>query len=205
MNLFKVQKYKMWHKRSVKPELDFKKNIPDCSDEQLIEILKLRKHYQPEAAKLAVQEAIRRKIIYSEQDLMAEEFRCEELHFSFFPRIKRQENRVKIRRSIARSLVLCGVLPLVFGFMEIKAEKLPEGLLILLFGVFWMISSAQLVKAYHQLFVKSLMIGAVTALVFISYHILSMSSFSLMDIFLLLAITGFIFYGLLFLQKMHQK
>ena len=49
------QRYKMWQKRYSKREVDFKEDISKYSDEQLKEVLKLRDHYQPEAAKLAVQ------------------------------------------------------------------------------------------------------------------------------------------------------
>ena len=45
----------MWKKRYSKSEVDFREDIPNYSDEQLKEVLKLRDHYQPEAAQLAIQ------------------------------------------------------------------------------------------------------------------------------------------------------
>ena len=53
----------------------FKTLIPEYSDAELIKILKVRDHYQSEAIAIAVEEAIKRGIINSEQDLLAKEFR----------------------------------------------------------------------------------------------------------------------------------
>ena len=117
----------MWRKREKKENTDFRKDIPEYSDEQLIAILKLRDHYQPEAAKLAVNEALKRGIINSEQDLLAEEYRCEPIKFSLFPEIKKKINRVKIRKSIARSLVLCRPVSGCFWAYRDKPKQLFGG------------------------------------------------------------------------------
>ncbi|WP_321345833.1 hypothetical protein [uncultured Draconibacterium sp.] len=191
----------MWKKRYSKSEVDFREDIPNYSDEQLKEVLKLRDHYQPEAAQLAIQEALKRGIIHSEQDLFSEEFRCEEIEFSLFPKIKRDRNRIKIRRSIARSLVICSVLPVVFGLIEMKTGNRWEGASILLFGLLWLFCSAQLIKMFHVLFIRSLMAGTILGASYIFYRLISSQTYIFMDFFLVLVLAGLIFYGLIFMLK----
>ena len=185
----------------MKREVDFREDIPNYSDEQLKEVLRLRDHYQPEAAQLAIQEALKRGIINSEQDLFSEEFRCEEMQFSLFPKIKRDRNRIKIRRSIARSLVICSVLPVVFGLIEMKTGNRWEGAGILLFGLLWLFCSSQLIKVFHVLFIRSLMTGTILGVLYIFYRLISSKTYIFMDFFLVLVLAGLIFYGLIFILK----
>nr|WP_319999737.1 hypothetical protein [uncultured Draconibacterium sp.] len=191
----------MWQKRYSNREVDFREDIPNYSDEQLKEVLKMRDHYQPEAAKLAIQEALRRGIINSEQDLFSEEYRCEEIQFSLFPKIKRDRNRIKIRKSIARSMVISSALPVVYGLVEMRTGNKWEGAAILLFGLLWLFCSAQLIKMFHVFFVRCLMAGTVLGVLYIFYRLISLQTTVFMDFFLVLVFTGLIFYGLIFLAR----
>ena len=64
---------------------DFRSSILNNSDEEILVILKKRKQYQPEAAKLAIQEAIKRGLINSEQDLFSEKFQEQSSKSFLFP------------------------------------------------------------------------------------------------------------------------
>ena len=161
----------------------------------------MRDHYQPEAAKLAIQEALKRGIINSEQDLFSEEYRCVEIQFSLFPKIKRDRNRIKIRRSIARSLVICSALPVVYGLVEMKTGNRWEGAAILLFGLLWLFCSAQLIKVFHVLFIRCLLVGTVLGAFYIFFRLISSQSYTFMDFFLVFVLAGLIFYGLIFLAR----
>lgn len=192
----------MWKKRYSKKEIDFRQDIPNYSDQQLKEVLKQRKHYQPEAAKLAIQEALKREIIHSEQDLLSEEYRSKELQLSWFPKINKDRNREKIRKSIARNLVILAVLPIVYGLIEMNIRNnYYEGTAILLFGLFWLFCAAQLVKAFNPLIIKCLMIGNVLAVFYIVYRLVITRTVVFFDFFLLAVFAGLIFYGLVFLFK----
>ena len=48
--------------------ISFEEQFLDISDQEIVNILKMRKHYQPEAAQTAVNEALKRGIIHSEDD-----------------------------------------------------------------------------------------------------------------------------------------
>ena len=161
----------------------------------------MRDHYQPEAAKLAIQEALKRGIINSEQDLFSEKYRCEEIQFSLFPKIKRDRNRIKIRKSIARSMVISSALPVVYGLVEMRTGNKWEGAAILLFGLLWLFCSAQLIKMFHVFFVRCLMAGTVLGVLYIFYRLISLQTTVFMDFFLVLVLTGLIYYGLIFLAR----
>ena len=194
----------MWRKRQKKENTDFRKDIPEYSDEQIIEALKLRDHYQPEAAKLAIDEALRRGIIHSEQDLLAEVYRCEPIKFSLFPNIKREKNQVKIRKSIARSLVVCSVFPITFGLIELNRNNFIEGSVVLFFGFIWLFCASQLIKAFNLILVRGLMVETILAALFVGYKIITKASFMFMDFFLLAVFCGLTLYGLVFILKISK-
>lgn len=192
----------MWQKRYSKKVIDFREAIPNYTDEQLKEVLKLRDHYQPEAARLAIQEALKRQLINTEQDLLSEEYRSKEISFSWFPKIRRDRNRIKIRRSIARSLVIVSVLPVVYGLVEMKTRNnWFQGAAILLFGLLWLFCSAQLIKYYSVLLLRLLMGGTVLAALYIVFSLARKGTLILFDLFLVCAVVGLIFYGLVFILK----
>lgn len=195
----------MFRKLTSNISADFKTNIPEYSDEQIIEILKQRDYYQPEAAKLAINEAIKRGIIFSEQDLFADEYKVEELRFSMIPKIVKPENKEKIRKSIARSLVICGVMPLVFGLLKLNSGNTVEGGLILLLGLTWMFCSAQLVKSYQSVFVFVLLAASIVSFIYILFNILLAKSFVFMDVFIPVSLVLLIVYGLFFLKRVCEN
>jgi len=82
-------------------------------------VLKKRKLYQKEAADFAIHEAIRRRMIFSEQDLFAKEYKDEPDKFSIFPIIESEKTSTKFKRSISRSLLILGTLPVVWGVIKI--------------------------------------------------------------------------------------
>jgi hypothetical protein len=79
---------------------EFIKIIAGYTDDELRKVLKKRKLYQKEAAEFAIQEAIRRGIIYSDQDLFAKEFKDEPDKFSIFPSIENEKTSTKFKTSI---------------------------------------------------------------------------------------------------------
>lgn len=180
---------------------DFRTDIPEYSDERIVEILKQRDHYQPEAAQLAINEAIKRGIIFSEQDLFAEEYKVEELKYSMIPKIVKPENKNKIRKSIARSLVICGVMPMVFGLVKLNAGAPIEGGLILLLGLFWIFCAAQLIKTYQKVFILALLALSIVSLAYILVKVLLAKSFVFMDVFIPTSLFLLIIYGLFFLKR----
>ncbi|MCK3685088.1 hypothetical protein [Maribellus sp. YY47] len=196
------QSFKFLHGKSKKPETDFRQLIPGYSDDEIIRILKRRTYYIPEASRLAIDEAIKRGIIHSEQDLFSDEYKVEELSFSWFPHIRDLFTRAKIRKSIARSLVIAGVIPLVFGMMQMNRGLREEGSLVLAFGLVWMFFSAQLNRNYHKVFVLILLVCDIAGTAFLFFRLLRPPAKPFLDFFITGAVFVLITYGLIYLMLM---
>ncbi|MEN8116374.1 MAG: hypothetical protein ABFS16_05315 [Bacteroidota bacterium] len=184
---------------------DFKRDIPEYCDEAILDILKKRDHYQPEAAQLAIQEAIKRGLINSEQDLFAEEYQIQPLRFSVFPIIEDEKNRNRIRRSIARVLVICGALPTVWGIVKLNENEIIEGSLVLLFGLLWIYLTARLMKKHNRINVY-LMFGALfISAIYLTGTIFITGNITFIDVFIPVVIAALTVYGLLFMGRLADK
>jgi hypothetical protein len=188
-----------------KPEVinsDFKEIINKHSDEQILEILKKRDYYQSEAVKIALDEAIERKLIHSEQDLFSPEFSTGPLKRKLIPDINREKNRIKIRKSLGRSLLIAGVLPLIFGFVQYNNNQVNEGIVLLGFGLFWMYLFSQLMQNGSKKNVVILMACTFLSMFYVVYLFAKSKSVIFMDVFIVALIYLLIFYGLFFIRKL---
>lgn len=180
---------------------DYRELIPKYSDEELKGVLKRRGHYIPEAAEIAIDEAIKRGLIHSKQDLFAEEYRHKEHKTSWFPVSNNKETRRRIKRSISRSLVICGIIAVAYGLVQINDAKQLEGGVITLFGLVWLLASLQLNKVYKNIWVLVLFIQNLLAGGFIFYSLLQMKTLVFMDFFAAGVLFLLILYGLVYLYK----
>jgi len=172
------------------------------TDEQILEILKKREHYQPEAVDVAVKEAISRKLIHSEQDLFSPEFSPEPLKRKLIPEIHREKNKNRIRKSLGRSLLIAGVLPLIFGFVRYNSGQLFEGIGILVFGLTWMFLSAQIIRKGSKSVIHLLLGIAFASLIYVGYLFADSKSVIFMDVFITGVLYLLVFYGLFFVRKL---
>lgn len=181
---------------------EFKQIIAAYSDEEIRKVLKKRKLYQKEAADFAIQEAIRRGIIYSEQDLFAAEYKPEPEKFSIFPIIENEKVRHKFKKSIARSLLILGALPLVLGGIKIFETQSLEGIFMFIFGVAWSLSSFKLMSTVNTKLIYFMFFLLILAAVYpVKMFILSPSLNSI-DLLITILAFGSVFYGIGFLGKL---
>jgi len=181
---------------------EFKRIIANYTDEELRKVLKKRKLYQNDAAEFAIEEAIKRGLIFSEQDLFAREFQHEPEKFTLFPAIENEKARKKFMKSIARSLIILGALPMILGGIKIFETQSLEGILIFIFGALWSFISFQLmrsVKLNHIILMYFLLVIAigyvVKIFVFAGYV-------KIADILIAAVAVGFVAYGIGFLNKL---
>jgi hypothetical protein len=186
-------------------ENDFEKIIGSYSDDELKKVLKKRKLYQKEAADFAIQEAIRREIIYSEQDLFASEFKHETEKFSFFPSIEDQNARNKYIKSITRSFIVIGVIPLLLGGIRIFGSLGIEPILMFIWGASWSIVSFRLYQSLNIKLVYVLMILLVLVSGYMVKVFAMQKSIYSMDILVAVLAVGFIWYLTGFLKKLLNK
>jgi len=181
---------------------EFKRIIANYTDEELRKVLKKRKLYQNDAAEFAIEEAIKRGLIFSEQDLFAREFQHEPEKFTLFPAIENEKARKKFMKSIARSLIILGALPMILGGIKIFETQSLEGILIFIFGALWSFISFQLmrsVKLNHIILMYFLLVIAIGYVVKI---FVSAGYVKIADILIAAVAVGFVAYGIGFLNKL---
>jgi hypothetical protein len=183
---------------------EFKKIIAGYTDDELRKALKKRKLYRKEAADFAVQEAIRRGMIYSEQDLFAVEFKPEPEKFSLFPKIENEQARAKYKKSISRSLLILGALPLVWGSIEIFEKQNIEGVLIFIFGVTWSFTTFQLMSRLKMKpkLIYFMFVLAALAIVYLLKTLIKLHSLTPSDVLAGTIAAGFVFYAIGFLNSL---
>ncbi len=188
-------------KRS-KSKSNFRTSIPEYNDEEILNILRKRKYYQPEAAEMAKQEAIKRGLINHEQDLPDGEFHVPPLKFRLFPEIEDERNRNKIRKSIARGLLIAAILPVVWGFLQFNQGKTIEGSLLVFGGLLWILFSSYLVKNADKTVISVLLVLAGISFLYLAKLLLARKTFIIMDGFIAIVLFGFVVYGLLYIRKL---
>lgn len=188
------------------PVPEFKKIIAGYSDDEIRKVLKKRKLYQREAADFAIQEAIRRGIIYSEQDLFAKEYKDEPEKFSIFPNIENEKTSTKFKTSISRSLLILGSLPVVWGVIKILGGHSLEGIFIFIFGAAWSFTSFQLMRLANPNFklIIFLFIMAVIAAGYIIRNFVVSKSLTSIDILITAIGLGFVLYAIGFLGSLRN-
>ncbi len=193
----------MFRRSKNKSNSDYRINIPEYSDEKIVEILKMRDHYQKDAANLAIKEAIKRGILFSEQDLFSEEYHVEPLEFSLFPNIHRKRNKENIRKSIARSFVIAGVIPLVYGILQLNQGKNSEGIVLLISGVMWILLSGQLIKTYLRKNMLGLCCFILLGIIYLVWKLSQLKGLGFFDYFIPFVSVVLISYGLYFIKILH--
>lgn len=183
---------------------EFKQIIAAHTDDEIRQILKKRKLYQKDAADFAIQEAIRRGIIYSEQDLFAKEYKHEPEKFSLFPSIENPKARAKFKKSLTRSLLILGAIPMIFGAIKIVETQSLEGILIFIFGAAWSFVSYKLMQKWDKRLVYFLFLLFAVAVAWILKIMVASHLLTTIDIVIAIIGLGFILYGIGFLSKLED-
>jgi len=179
----------------------FEQIIEGYTDAELRNVLKKRKLYQKDAADFAIHEAIKRGMIYSEQDLFAREFNHEPEKSSIFPSIENEKARAKFKKSITRSLLVMGVIPLVWGGLRIFEGLIPEGILIFVFGAAWSLTSFQLMRSVNMKLVYFMFFLLALLIAYLVKTMIAANSLTTIDILITTVTVGLVFYGIGFLSK----
>ena len=181
---------------------EFKTKLNSYSDGEIIKILQKRDHYNKTAAQLAIDEAIKRGLIHSEQDLLHEKYRVQPMKGQLFPKVDKLELKVKIIKSLARSFVLVGALPLVFGILGILKGEVLESVIILLLGIIWISLALSLMKKKTGQFLQVLIILAFGSLLYMINYLLKVNGLQILDVVFTSIFYLLLFYGLFFAQSL---
>lgn len=180
----------------------FRELMPDYTDAQIISILKKRSHYHSEAVKMAVDEAIKRGIIHSEQDLWADEFREKEEKNTMFPIPENEIIRQRLKRSINRALIFSGLVPIIKGVILLTLNNIAYGVPFLVFGLIWIFASVLLYVKPVKWYLYVLYTLFPMAAAFAVYYFLTEKFYKPTDVFAVVITLIIIGYGLIFLHKL---
>lgn len=127
------------NKYQAEPVLKMEERILGLSREELLEALKNRKEYKPEAAEIIVRESFRRGLIGSEDDLNSPQFNAAPRRFTIFPCPESEHSRGKIVKSLMRSAMIAGVIPVYYGLLKFSIPKIAEGGILVSVGAIWIL------------------------------------------------------------------
>jgi hypothetical protein len=184
-------------------EEHFRQIMQQHTDEELVKILKRRQHYQQEAARQAMLEAIRRGLINTEADLQDSKFSESPVKFSLFPKIETQHIRNKLWRSISRSLIITGAIPLVWAAVNRHNIDATGIVTLVVYGLIWIFLSFRLMQTRNIKLAYGLLILLVPGLVYYSRLIWNKSNPTLTELLIPLVLVGFIVYGIGYLRKLN--
>ncbi len=172
---------------------------------QIKEILENHKDYQEPAVTAAVQIAIERRLINSEQDLFAPEFQSATPHgVKIFPVITNSYYYKKTVASIFRVLFIVGIMPLIFGLMKYAEGKITMTITALIVGSVWLLLTFFLLRTKRIQIIFLQLILLVLTISSIAYSLIVQEVFHRVDMAIL--IIGFFIslYLLLYLKKLIQ-
>lgn len=179
--------------------------IRALSHEELVQALKMRKHYQPEAAEEAVREALRRGIIRREEDLASPEFEEPVRKFSLFPCPDDAHGKSRLFRSLLRGLMIAGLIPLIYGVTKFLIPKYSEGATLISLGIIW-IAIAWFVMEHREIrlllpmFILTLMSMAYVGRIFFFFRFLKW-----IDLLVPVVLFALIFYFLFYVRSLLRK
>lgn len=185
--------------------MSFQERYSDYSDNQIMEILKNHKDYKESAVSAAVQIAIERQLIHSEQDLMAPEFQSvTPVGVKIFPVITNSYYYKKTVASIFRVLFIVGIMPLIFGLMKYAEGKITMTINALIIGSVWLLMTYFLQRTKRILILVLQLNMLILTSIGIGYSLVNQEVFHRVDMAIL--IIGFFIslYLLLYLKKLIQ-
>lgn len=171
-------------------------------DAEILDALKIRDRYEPEAVKIYVNEAVKRRLIHSEQDLFSSEFACKPRRSSPFPIPENSNIQRRIIRSFSRTLIIVGLIPILMGIRQISEHQLISSIVMMAVGIVWIASSLMIFIRQHRTFWIPMLILALAACVFAG-RLLILNSYSKpMDYAVFIIFFGIVFYALFYLRKL---
>ncbi len=162
-------------------EVDLKERFSEISNEEIISILIHREHFDTNAADLAIEEALKRKIINSVDELETEKFAPKPIPpRSIFPIAHTKQQNETILKSMCRIFYGFGLVPLIYAFMYFQSNKL-QSIVAIVLGLLIILLAAKLNKSQKP-FWANLLLGLNLPVMGIAiYKLTSLGSVMLMD------------------------
>jgi hypothetical protein len=179
--------------------------MKEYSDDEIISILEKLRLYEPQAQKIAIEEAIHRGIINSEQDLFSNRVTTEPPNFTLFPSPDKPETILKIARSISRALLVAGAIPVIFGVLRFQVYKFAEGSALMVAGLIWISSAWLLFSKQERRLWSPMVIIALFSAIYVSRILFLLKGLRTMDYIIPAILFAVIFYCLFYLRSLLVK
>ena len=177
--------------------------LREVSNEQIISILQYRNHFQPLAVEAAINEALKRNIISSVNDLNKKAFQPQPVRFrSLFPIGTSNAHTFAIFKSLCRIFYGFGLLPAIFSLVQFTNHKIYSGLIALVFAssVFYIVN--RLEKTLKPIYSTLIMGLNIPAIAYAFYYLASKGIPSIMDAFAISIVIIVLLYTTSYLNKL---
>jgi hypothetical protein len=181
------------------------RRIREMSDAGVTEILKKRDQFQPPAVDFAVREALRRGLIRSEEELDEPGFRQESVRFTLFPFPDKTETRTKLFRSLCRSLMIAGAIPVFYGMLKLTHHNYAEGTALTSLGIIWTGMSWLLMERSERRLIFPLSFLVLISVPYVIRIMTWHTSLKWTDYFIPFVLYVLITYSLLFIHSILKK
>lgn len=181
----------------------FEYRLKEVSNEEIISILKYRDHFQQQAVKTAIKEALKRGIITSVEDLNSEEFHPLPLQpRSIFPLGTTKKLTFAIFKSLCRIYYGYGFLPIIFGIIQFSHRKPFKAIAAILLGLLVIFFVNRLEKTVKPFYSNLLMAFNVPAIGYAIYFLTSLGNATTMDTVAIAIVILVLMYTTFYLNKL---
>jgi hypothetical protein len=177
-------------------------SILGLSRDELMIALKKRKGYEPEAEGIITREAIRRGLIQSKNDLELPEFNPRPRRFTLFPVPESDVSRNRILKSLMRSLMIPGVIPIYFGILKFAIPKYPEGIGLICAGAVWILMALIVMQKSERRLLFPMFLLLILSMLYGGRIMLAYSYLRWTDIFIPAVLCLFAFYSLFYANSL---
>jgi hypothetical protein len=181
----------------------FEYRLKEVSDEEIVSILRYRDHYQPQAVKAAVREALKRGIIKSLDDLENDEFKSQPIPpKNLFPISSVETQNLSIFKSLCRICYIFGLILSIFAVFQIVDHHLTMGVIALTIGISLILVTFRLEKEKKLFLSQLLLVFNFPAIGYAIYRLSSVGNPSTMDIIAASVIILVLLYTTLYIYKL---
>jgi hypothetical protein len=181
----------------------FEYRLKEVSDEEIVSILRYREHYQPQAVKAAIREALKRGIISSLDELENEEFKSQPIPSKrLFPVSPVENQNISIFKSLCRLCYGFGIIPIIYGIFQIIKNHITMGIIALVVGLLVVFLTSKLEKEKKISLSQLLLFLNIPAIGFAVFRLSSIGNPSIMDFVVTVVVILILLYTTFYIHKL---
>ncbi len=183
-----------------------KSRYEEYSDNQLLEVLRNRNSYQRDAVEIAMEIAVKRKLINSEQDLLSLEFNVTKSHpFQFFPQLSAEVQIQKVLKSLFRILYLITLFPLIWGELKYSEGRIIDAIVYGGIVVLWAVLAIGLERKQDNIRSSLLLLIFISTVLYLTWSEGLILKFARIDWVIYVISISLIMYCLLYIQILIRR